>query len=100
IECHSTLKKGLRVQEAGHLGLSHVPKPALVGFPRVKIFGGFSQNAPQLRISYDRMYGTCDRGCNVVLNGKDIGDITVVAIGPNLVPGNRIDDLGGDTNTL
>ena len=41
-----------------------------------------------------------DFPCDLVLQGKDVGQVAVVAVGPDVIAGRGVDQLGGDAHAI
>src|SRR5215831_21003450 len=73
--------------------LVEMPQAALIGFPTIKPFRRLSQHALLLGLGQRWLDDPRDAGGNLVLHGEDVAEIAVVAIGPDMGSGNRIDQL-------
>src|SRR5271165_718729 len=93
VDVHGSLKQLLR--EAIILGglFAHMPQAALVSSPRVEAFWRLAQGAMQLSICNRWGYGGCHCLCDLILHGEDVGEIAVVALGPDVIAGFGLDQL-------
>ena len=71
-----------------------VPKAALVGFPGIEAFRRLAQHALLLGLGQRGFDDPGDARGNLVLDGKDVAEVAVVAVGPDMSAGYRIDQLG------
>ena len=80
--------------------LARVPKATLVRLPRSEVFWQLAQRAPLLRIRDSRQDRGYYRSGNIVLHGKDIGQIAVVTLRPDMVAGIGVDEFCRDADPL
>jgi hypothetical protein len=70
----------------------------LIRFPRAKIGGLLAQCPPLFGIIRFDSCRDCKR--DLVLHSEDVRQVTIVAVGPDMVAGFRINELGVDANPL
>src|SRR5271169_780570 len=73
-----------------------VPEAALVRLPSVKAFGRLAQHALLLGLGQCGFDDPGDARGDLVLDGKDVAEVAVVPVGPDMSAGYRIDQLGGN----
>src|SRR6266481_5634047 len=91
IELDGPAKKGLCCLVFLRSEFIEVPKSPLVGLPGIEPFGRFAQNPLLLDIGECWLDDTGHARRNLVLHGEDIADVAVVAFGPDMSAGGRID---------
>src|SRR6516164_5891299 len=84
IEIDSLLKKLLCKRVIDGVGLLVVPQPALVSGPGVEAFGWFAHRTMEFRIGDGRGDGDRYSFGDLVLDREDLGEIAVVALGPDV----------------
>ena len=77
-----------------------MPKPPLVSLPGPQTCWRLAQCPPQFSIIDSRFNGPGDRKRNLVLDGEDIRQVTVVTLRPDVDAGLCIDKLRVDTDPL
>lgn len=77
-----------------------MPQPALIGAPRVEAFGRPPHRTPALGASDCRSDRDGDRLGNFVLHREDVGEVAVIALGPDMVAGVVLDQLRGDPDAI
>src|SRR5689334_6356354 len=77
-----------------------MPQAALICGPHVEALGRFAHRTLPLGIGNGRGDRDSRSFGNLVLHRKNIGEIAVVSLGPNVVAGQRLDQLGSDTESI
>src|SRR6516165_4557976 len=77
-----------------------MPQTALVSRPGVETARWFAHRALPLGIGNRGGNGYCHSVRNLVLHREDIGEIAVVALGPDMLAGLGLDQLRGDPDTI
>src|SRR5262249_6432947 len=100
IELDGPTKKGLCCLVFLRSEFVEVPKSPLVGLPGIEPFRRFAQYSLLLGIS-ERWLDDPSHACrDLVLHGKDIVDVAVVAFGPDMSAGGCIDQLRGNAHPI
>ena len=84
IEFDSAAEEGPRGLVLIRSVVVEVPKPSLVGFPRIQPFQWLAQDALLLGICQRGLDDPGDTRRDLILNGKDIADVAIVTPGPNM----------------
>src|SRR5262249_38743064 len=79
--------------------LQAVPKRAVVGLPGIQAVRMPAADSLLFRLRHCWLNRTDDAGGDFVLDGKDVDEITVIALSPHMCAGTGFDELGGDANT-
>ena len=94
-----------RLAEKGQRGLVllrsvfvEVPKPALVGLPGIEPFRRLAQHALLLGLGQRGSMTPGDARGDLVLDGEDVAEVAVVALGPDMGAGGRVDQLRRDAH--
>src|SRR5229473_1989862 len=77
-----------------------MPQAPLISRPGIEAFWRFAHGPLQLGIGNRWGDGDCYRFGNLVLYREDIGEIAVVALGPDVVASLGFDQLGGHTDPI
>src|SRR5712692_2494910 len=77
-----------------------MPQPALISGPGIKAFGRPAHRALSLSLGNGRSDGNCYCLGDLVLHRKDVREIAVVALGPDVVAGFGLDQLRGDADAV
>src|SRR5216684_982617 len=77
-----------------------MPQAPLISRPGIEALWRFAHGPLQLGIGNGRGDGDRYRFGNLVLHREDIGEIAVVALGPDVVASLRFDQLGGHTDPI
>ena len=96
---------GLAQQRDGALGavlglaveLGQRAQEEIVG---AQVLGRLGQRAPDLQCPQARRYGGDHVLGDVVLQGEDVAQAALVAVGPDMSAGPGLDELGGDTHAV
>ena len=81
-------KLNRNVEIAGHRPMRQRP---LISLPGTQAFGWLAQCPSLFSIGNSRSNGPADRKRDFVLHCEDIGQVTVVTVGPDVAAGFRID---------
>jgi hypothetical protein len=81
-------------------GAAHMPQPALVGRPGVEVVWRLAHRPLQLGLSDRRGDRDRHRLTDLVLHREDVGEVAVVALGPDVVAGLRLDQLSGNADAV
>ena len=100
IEINGLLKKFLRERVVISVGFSEMPQPTLVGSPGVEAAGRLAHRALLLGLGDGRSDRGGDRLRDLVLHREDVDEVTVVALGPDVLPGFGLDQLSGDADAV
>jgi hypothetical protein len=77
-----------------------MPQAALIGGPGVEAIRRLAHCALALRPGDGRSYRDRHRLANLVLHRKNVGEVAVVVLGPDVVTGLGLDQLRGDADAL
>src|ERR1051325_7430055 len=77
-----------------------MPKSSLIGGPRVEASWRLTHRALLFGLSNRRHYGHCDRLSNFVLNCKNVGQIPVIRLGPDVLTGAGLYRLGANAGAI
>src|SRR5215469_2802868 len=80
--------------------LVHMPEPALTIIPRAHVLRPLRDDALAFRARQRRFDSGGDARSDVVLHREDIGQISVVTLGPEMGAGGNIDKLAADAHPL
>src|SRR5215472_10345754 len=83
-----------------HSGFLQMPHTTLIGGPRVEAARGLSHSALLLRIGDCWSNGNRHRLCDLVLQCKDVGEIAIVALGPDVLASLSLNKLGSNTDAV
>src|SRR5262245_50876360 len=77
-----------------------MPQATLVCGPGAITFGWHAYSPLSLGCSDGWGNSNCHRVGNVVLNDEDVIEVTVVSVGPEMIPRRGVDKLRADTNVV
>ena len=80
--------------------LVQVPEAALIALPGIKAFRRLTQSALALADGKLRLYRGYDGKGDLILHGKYIFQVAVIALGPDVIVLRRIDELRGDPHSI
>ena len=94
------LEKGQGPLTVLDLVLIGMPKAALIIFPGIEAFRRFAQRTLTLAAGQLRLDGGDDGMGQLVLDGEDVFQVAVIALGPDMLVLSSIDQLGGHPHPL
>src|SRR5882762_8269000 len=100
IEINRGLKKSLRQRVILGVQLAEMPQAALISSPGVGAFGWLAHRPPLFGIGDGRGDSYRHRLADLILHREDVGEVAVVAVGPDMVAGLRLDQLRGDADAV
>ena len=77
-----------------------MPQTTLIGRPGIKAFRWLAHSAAQLGVGNGGGQGGRQRFGELVLHSENIGEIAIVALGPHMVAGYRLDQLSSDADPI
>jgi hypothetical protein len=77
-----------------------MPQPALVRGPGVEAFPRLAHRAVKFGVSDRRGDGDRHGLRNLVLHHENVGEVAVVALGPDVLAGRGLDQLCGDADSI
>jgi hypothetical protein len=78
----------------------HVPQPALKGSPSIETAWRFAYRTTELGIGNSRSDRNRYRLGDIVLHCEHVGEITVVAFGPEMIASFALYELSGDADPI
>src|SRR5690242_7001167 len=100
IERDCSAEKGLRGLVLFWSILVEVPKSSLIGFPSIETFRRFAQYALLFGFGQRRLDDASNARRDLVLHGKDVTEVAVIALGPDMDAGGGVDQLRGDAHSI
>lgn len=100
VKQHYLLKESFRDPVVVRGELAEMPQPALVGGPGIETFGWLAHGPVQFRVGDRWSDRDRHRLCDLVLHRENIGEVTVVPFGPEVIAGPRLDELRGNTDAV
>ena len=98
VKSYGAIEEILRSPIVARSTLAHVPKAALIRFPRPKVLWPFSQSTPLFKARNRRLDCVHYRSCNLVLYREDFFDLPIIAFRPDVITGLRVNKLRRDPN--
>src|SRR5262245_24512462 len=77
-----------------------MPKAALISGPSVEPARGPAKGSILLGIGNGRGNGDCYSLCDFVLQRENVGEVTIVTLGPNMISRLGFDQLRSDADTI
>src|SRR5262245_56970689 len=77
-----------------------MPKAALISGPSVEPARGPAKGSILLGIGNGRGNGDCYGLCDFVLQRENVGEVTIVTLGPNMISRLGFDQLRSDADTI
>ena len=81
-------------------GLAQMPEPALISGPGVEALRRLPYRASQLSVGNRRGQSGRQCMCNLILHRENIGQIAVVAVGPDVIPCFSFYGLGSNADPI
>ena len=94
------LEESLRESNVVCSAFAEVPEAALISCLRVETLRRPTHGPPLLGVGNGRCNGDRYRFGDLVLDREDVGEIAVVALGPDVDAGLGLEELCGDTDPL
>ena len=98
IEIDGALKEFFSESVILNAGLAEMPHPSLVRAPGIEICRRLAYRPLPFGVGDDRRNGRSLR--DFILHGENVGEITVVALGPDMIAGFGLDKLRGHPNAI
>ena len=100
IECDGLAEEALRGPIVLGSVFVEVPQSALVGLPGIEPIRRLAHRALPLGLGQRRLDRRGDAGGYLVLHGEDVAAGPIVALGPEMSAGNRVDQLRRHANVV
>src|SRR5918993_4609210 len=94
------LEQPLSFDEIIFCPLVEVPQTTLVQVPRIQVFRTLGAGSFTLSFVEFRLHGSNQALRQIILHGKDVGSLSVVALGPDLMACVAVDQLRSEANSI